>query len=51
VPPERSPCPVWGFEPVLLVGAICYHAATRTPGTRRIQEDIQLERITYFAYA
>ena len=41
----------FGLEPVLLVGAICYHAATRTPGTRRIQEDIQLERVAYFAYA
>jgi len=37
---------------VTVVGtAICYHAATRTPRTMRIQEDIQLERVAYFAYA
>jgi hypothetical protein len=41
----------WGCQPVLLAGVICYHAATRTPGTRRIQEDIQLGRVAYFAYA
>jgi hypothetical protein len=35
----------------LLGRANCYHAATRTPGTRRIQEDIQLVRVAYFAYA
>jgi hypothetical protein len=30
---------------------VCYHAATRTPGTRRIQEDIELCRVAFFAYA
>ena len=39
----------WGFEPVLLVGAICYHVATKTPRTRQIQEDIEVGRVAYFA--
>jgi len=29
----------------------CRHVATRTPGTRRIQEDIQLGRGAYFVCA
>ena len=33
----------------LLGRANCYHVATRTPGTRRIQEDIQLGCLVYFS--
>ena len=41
----RSPCSCVIFECRQTGGAVCYHVATRTPGTRRIQEDIQLFRI------
>jgi hypothetical protein len=43
----------WGFEAVSLVGGriVCYRAATSLAGTRRIQEDIELGRVVYFAYA
>jgi hypothetical protein len=40
-----------GADLKILVEGGCYHVATRTPGTRRIQEDIQLRRVAYFAYA
>jgi hypothetical protein len=34
-----------GSNPVGNAGVICYHAATRRPGTKRIQEDIELSAL------
>ena len=47
---QSRPVPLGDLNPGRYPVDICYQVATRTPGIKRIQEDIELGHVAYFAH-